>query len=71
MMKPKKIIEFEYLTIEESFQPVLIFATVCFDQKVLSAKTKQHQYDTYCMMYDKTAKKSIFFLDFTMKCRII
>ncbi len=71
MMKPKEIIESEYLTIEESFQPVLILTTVHLDQKVLSAKIKQHQYDTYCMMYGENSKKSIFFLDFAMKCRII
>ena len=40
-------------------------------EKVLSAKIKQHQYDTYCMMYGENSKKSIFFLDFAMKCRII
>lgn len=71
MMKPKEIIKSEYLTIEESFQPVLILTTVHLDQKVLSAKIKQHQYDTYCMMYGENSKKSIFFLDFAMKCRII
>lgn len=71
MMKPKEIIESEYLTIEESFQPVLILTMVHLDQKVLSAKIKQHQYDTYCMMYGENSKKSIFFLDFAMKCRII
>lgn len=56
MMKQKEMIESEYLAIE---------------QKVLSAKTKQHQYDTYCMMYDENSKKSIFFLVFAVKCRII
>lgn len=71
MMKPKEIIESEYLTIEESFQPVLILTTVHLDQNVLSVKIKQHQYDTYCMMYGENSKKSIFFLDFAMKCRII
>lgn len=71
MMKPKEIIESEYLTIEESFQPVLILTTVHLDQNVVSTKIKQHQYDTYCMMYGENSKKSIFFLDFAMKCRII
>ena len=71
MMKPKEIIESEYLTIEESFQPVLILTMVHLDQKVLSAKIKQHQYDTYCMRYGENSKKSLFFLDFAMKCRII
>lgn len=61
MMKPKEIIESEYLTIEESFQPVLILTTVHLDQKVLSAKIKQHQYDTYCMMYGKNSKNSYSF----------
>ena len=38
MMKPKEIIESEYLTIEESFQPVLILTTVHLDQKCYSQK---------------------------------